>query len=106
MEVKLDITITSDQEVMELSKTVGEGQPVVLEGQDDSDWEMKIVPEEVIQIIDTQDSADECPICGEPVAEVALSNYVGESLNVDRICFEESDLEGQDFTIYHHLQGK
>jgi len=104
MEVQLDITIENGDQTMEISKTVDEGEPVVLSGEGDSNWKTTIVPEEVIQVTDIKDDTEQCPVCGDSVKEIALANHIGDSLEMNKMCIGEWEGEGRDFLLYHHQQ--
>ena len=104
MKVELEITVSSSAGTMSVSEVVNEGQPVVLESEGDSKWNMRVVPNEVIQITEVKGDTDDCPICGEPVDEIALMNHVGETIEMDRVCVGDSGLEDEDFLLFYHRQ--
>jgi hypothetical protein len=101
MEIKLEITLSKRGETIDFSKVVNEGESMILAAEGDSDWEMEIVPEDVIQAVDAG-SSDDCPVCGDLVDDVATVARIGETIDVDRVCIDDPEIEDGDCSVYFH----
>lgn len=101
MEIDLEITLSQGEDTMVFSEVVSEGEPMVLTAEGNSDWKMEITPEEVTQAVDT-DGDDKCPVCGDLADEIAPVTRIGETIDVDRVCVADSDIEGSDCSVYFH----
>ncbi|GAB3315634.1 hypothetical protein GCM10027355_09320 [Haloplanus salinarum] len=101
IEIELEITLFRGEHTMEFSDVVDEGEPTVLVGEGDSDWKMEITPEEVTQAADIE-AGDKCPVCGDLTDEIVPAKRIGETIDVDRVCVADSEIEGSDCIVYFH----
>lgn len=101
MEIELEITLSRGEDTMKFSDVVDEGEPTVLVGEGDSDWKMEITPENVTQAAD-MDAGDKCPVCGDLADEIAPATRIGETIDVNRVCVGDSEIEDGDCTVYFH----
>lgn len=53
----------------------------------------------------THDSTDlnrsALPVCGGPVEEITLENYIGAGVGTEQACVAESNADSQDYLLYH-----